>query len=859
MVLINTVTYQGYPCGSVSFTRTDGLAPNIGFVELNMKQVKELIIKMNEPMSWRSVNGAEADGMASIDATLKFLREGGTVAESAFGGPPERTGPAKGLNQFGDLVFKTTDTISDFTDEHTYKDIHIAPAAIEELNDRFARQKFHSDGPLRVPITDNRIFFGDYGGFIGEINVRLPDREWKLATVLRNILGEFQRPYLFGEVMSFLFAQLPTTPSVFFSAKLGLLDPPTNIIGRGEPASQHIERILKEKGLTVAMMPNGNFLIKPKSSDALKYAHIPTEIGRSKAGTKQHAEKQSAKVAYRPDLVMVVGQPRVRRRTLLYVPVVQDLDGQYYQLEEIAARWTYSVQSIKIGAMISGEKQFEDVSPQPPFATALDYATHELRRKSLIKHAFKTYAPASAFDTPNSAMIIPNQGEAQFLPILDVPIYETELVGLGVKRPDEDALQKGDLGPYVILSPLVYGKRFGQRFFADFSDVEAFFNSLKDSLRGSIEVTRDEIRRIKKNFDEQFAPLIRKASRSFGDAYQRDFAIKNYVTRTGVDPKIIQIDQDIKDLVGFGGDGLTEIEGTHLFFEEEMTNNTFAALSVAKTAVAEIKIANDWILQNQLELNDIETHFTRFKKRYKDLGGLPLFVNIPDSLISEGYALNVDSGLITFSQVMGHMRKSFVFDRESGIKDRIFGVETDGNIRVLCGYVTKTNSVYDYTTVLIRARVDTKAGSKKNGPGRAIKSEKVTPVVVGISRPSPVKARIIPAPDMVLYESENGTPFNMTSVITEALGKADQMFNIPKSSTGYVYTWSGFRKAILDAGVNSITHQWNKNGAAHTIIAANSVSAFGLIGNNSTGIRLAPSLSELIDFSSIGSVLGTED
>src|SRR3990167_6528570 len=488
------VTYQGLPCVGCSYQRSEGFQANVGYVDIDMVHLKSIRIEPRT-VPWRAVNGNEINGQLSINAwyeTRGLFPSGGS--------PPPIKAPAGqgGLNEFGDLVMKTIDleTGSDLSHPLTYHDIYVDDTGIEELAEDLLKARAHSSGVVRVPITDIRKVYQDNGALIARINVRLRSGGWDKGSIKKPDTGE---PWLFLDVVEFLFSQLPGSPIIESWAELreiaGGLPPPTDIIGEGEPVVDHLSRILEKNGLVVHMLPVGNFLVSQKLSGRLKPGKVPMQDSPSPGRppyvepSEESYEKRTVTISRRPPAILALGKKRVRRVTMGYVPVIQLEDNRWYLLQDGVAKMRYSMDKVNKFQLRGFEKRFQDVEPT-------NNASVHLKRRKALERAYHIYAPASLFYRKfdyGDSIADPDFETMPFLPVQNAGWMTGELgiEGVAVTQGEGETEGKVELGKnaivregggsggrFVIMPPIVKARRIGTGFFKDFSKVEEYFSSL---------------------------------------------------------------------------------------------------------------------------------------------------------------------------------------------------------------------------------------------------------------------------------------------------------------------------------------------------------------------------------------------
>ncbi len=792
MKMRHEVTYQGYPAKAVQFRRGPGLSPEGGWVDLEMKDVKALKV-IPRDIPWRAVNGFEMNGQVDIKTWFNLQKD-----QTVTGLAPLPTPEGGGMNPFGDLVLATYDDASGvLVDKITYSDVYIG-AGMEEVTADLANIESHNVGTVRVQLTDIRRWWR-LGALVCKINRRLKSGNWDDSS-----LNDGQ-PWPLRTVLQFLCSQLPGSPAVaaFSEAFAGgaSYDPPTDVTGDGEPAVEHLQRVLDHYGLVANLLPTNNLAISKKYSPKLGYKKVAgangAEISVPQGGAGLHYERKSSAPTDRPPAVVVIGKRRVKRGTFSYIPVLQYVDGRYYPLQTALDFMGYPKSSLDAAIFNNTHRRFRDVPPQP--GEGNDGRLHEKHRQ-ILSMAYRVYAPAFLFpESGGTGAAMPDQAArlSPYLPIVDCPWYIREL---GSRQIPEDTRGKGDQDDYVLLPPIARGVRRGTQFFRDLGAIDAYFagkirnqDALVDDLRALAKKQRERLAKIGDELTsaDDFAEQTFKSS-EIGAKWKAQNAAKFF-----------RLNQDAVNAaaaVGFGK-----------VFDKDFVNDQMSGFGIVASIeidrlAKEIKTLEDLIEKNGELVSDWSAKFEAYKRVYQARGGIPVVFNAPYDALEEGtFKVDPETGILTSSQPLCQVDKPFFFDGDS------VRVVADGAVTVTYGYELKDNNIGAMTAFLF-----TTSGGE-NGPADA--------VFAGVCRSSPLKALSVPM-NARMYLLDEGTPVNFNACYSEAYGKAAALLAQPSTMEGYVYEMDGFRNCWVDAGVSSVQHAWDaETRPAYTFVAINSPGA----------------------------------
>lgn len=771
--------YQGYHGQAVAYRRSEGLQPEPGWIDLDLADVKSLTVQRRDT-NWRSVNGFEVP--APISIRTWFDMDPGQGAPQREILAPE----GGGLAPFGDLTL-TSFKNGDAQPPQVYRDVYVDESGIEEVGPQIAAVRAHDRSIVRVPLTDIRRFYLTHGAFVGDINVRLPSGEFDRETVKDFTTCE---PWSAVDVIRYLFALLPGSPVVLPDSDLTTLtiDPPADVIGRGEPAVQHLDALLKRLGLVPKMMPGGNYLVDLKASSKTPLGEIATDVGTFETPQDVHYERKTVWNTTRPHAVHVFGKPVIRRVTLPYTAVFKDSDGKYYRVFDAPRRWAWSRESLLKGVAMGQEKRYRDIPP-------INRPQGDERREIANRDFFRLYAPTHMFaptpGCPNSGRDgTPTEGgidffseedfdRADYLPVQDVPWYQTEFRQLSEKGlPEIKEEFEGDRENVVISPPVVQGAYFGEDLFRDFAQIEDRFNNNVLDFQSYIAGMEVSLRNAQGRLADIGRRIVKEVSDASLEGFSSDEARARYFSLLAEQPEFVQLDGDVQQALREAGVGV----GEQMLKDENTTHERQARLARITREIegwqAEIQGANNTltILQNE---------FAALKATYEEIGGVPLRMNKPHTVIRTGYAIDRRTGIITFGEPVFQARDPFVLDGDTT------EAVSDADIFVTLGYEVRDGLSSDLTSVVFHSVT-------QNG--------RSTPRVSGVNRSSPLKGTPVKAPKMRMYQTDRGEPMNATQVVTIAAGRAASVLNVPSVAEGRHYELIGLRKAVCEGGINSVQH-----------------------------------------------------
>ena len=825
--------FQGFPCVNSSYRRSAGFLPEFGYVDVHLRHLRQMRL-VPRTVPWRSANGFSGEAQFDILAWSR-AKSRATVTESTpdFGAPA-----GGGLNRFGTLVMRTLDRQGAKIDEIVYKDVYVAESGIEEITRGLSRIRDHKEGLVRIPLTDIREY-SDHGSLVCRINVGLDTGALDPLTAKD---GK-REPWPFVEVVEFLFSQMAGNPSVNRDSDLyeGEYDAPSDIIGEGEPAREHLEKLLTRRGMIAQMQPDCSWAVNHKYSKRPKYNEISTAVKKvSSQLLPIHYERKTITIPKRPAAVMVLGKRRVKRITVSYVPVLQDTDGRWYKMADLVARWGYSMEKLNAQIFNSGYR-FVDVPPTPkrssdggesaaadgPTTTSTDGGTIStsggfsgpsaaggdgdggqrgggggrvhMQRVKILETAYTRYLPAFLFapggaapETHGPAARDPRTEHVPFLPIQGAAWYLDELANAGIGFP-KDQVRKGDQGSYVVLDPVVRAQAIGHTMFSDWDEIERQYDErVKASDAESAE--SDEALSFYRRLQEDIALQIKRAELVAPETVDDAKLAARGLKASGKD--LVKLGDDVR--IAGAEVGVTLTNGERDAATKESHSNKEAILAAKEMADAAAKAVDQRRTADAklaLKLKDIKEVF---EKRM----AIRAWFNVERHVRPRGsYRLDQETGLLESSELLCQMDKPVFFGGTANAVD-------DGHVSVTYGYELDDNGVSGYTSFIF---------VPQDGEDP---TEPATVKCAGICRSSPLHAKTVHMNGR-LYILDEGAPVNMNDCLAEAAGKAAAELAVPRVVEGYTYELIGLRKVVVDGATSSVQHfMKGKMGMTHVAVAA---------------------------------------
>lgn len=806
---VSSATYQGYPCQLVEFRRSAGLAKETSWVSLRIEDLKALVVKA-EAIHWRPNPAYAVPGLMGINAWAKQFFSGGTGTQP--GEAPAGPKPDSGLNISGDLVLVSTPPGSGSEKETTYRDLIIDQDGIEEVLEDLQNPTAHNEGFLKVPLTDVRAYYSDYGAIYSKVNAHLASG----AIDPYSVKSDGMTHWTALEVLYWLFSQLPGSPTINPDSqlfKLKLADP-TDLVWEGERPAHALQQVLDIYKLQCGLLPDNSYSVWQKFRTTLKAGEIPDDVGSTSVPSDLIYEKKTVTINRRPPIVTVFGRPRIRRRTLSYVPCFHDIDGSVYQLKDIGLVWGYSYQKVRDNMPIGHEKSFEDVPPQGPSGGRL----HEWRKQTLKREAFKLYVPELFFTKSK-----PGKGGAlrlmdadfdrmPYLPMLDAPVYLSELDAINEDRiqpiPKDSSVEKGDLGDFKIIPPVVYAQQVAQNFYSNFSAVSRYFNALiameqEDIVANSKQITGLDT--LKANVEDHYL-MTQRALKELKEKLKLNAF--DVLLELSLIPFVADVDDIDEKIASF-----LNLKGNKVEEGEKAAASEEAWFSVVRDGYSkDAEAFQKRIDDSRNKILQWRNSFSILQQTYNKYGGIEAWTNVPMQVIEPGgYSLDSRTGLVLFHHPMFHMNIAFSLDPETEVT-----VIEDGKVSVTFGYELKGNAPSVRTSI-----------SFSIDPNDT--SDEPQMFLTGANRSVVIAPFTVSAPNLRMYETDAGTPMNLGPCVGVAAALAKGVLDVPLNVDGFEYRYPGFQKAVLDNGVSSVQHMFDGD-AARTFVFVNSGNARGPLG-----------------------------
>lgn len=780
--------YQGYVGTSGAYRRSDGLQPEPGWIMIPLEDLGKIEIHPRS-IPWRAVAGVEFDGGVDIRTWDRFRRQTTITADRAPSPEPE-----SGLNMSGDLILRTYEGLNDgFSPGTRYYDIYVDFGMEEETRDLESILE-HKEGLVRVPLTDIRKFYGEYGAVFCRINCRRKNGEWDKDTLKED--GE--TPWSLLDVFSFLFSQLPGSPQIVekcdLRSKSGF-DAPQGIEGQGEPAVQIIEQLLRKTGLKAQMQPSGWYAINRVNSNRIPRQTIATAPRTTKTvkSNELQYERLTSTPTNRAPAFTCVGPRRVQRRSWPCTAVLRDPEtGKWHTLAKICRLWGYSIEKLNRMVFVSGPRQYEDVPPAPTVGGTVTYATAQLHavRKEALRMAYRQYIPSFMIDKDGD-VIDPEKEMIPYLPVLpETAWYKNELSQEQMRDYPKDKATKGDLDEIIMYPPVVRANLVSERYFNRFDEIEREIESVlvrQEAVISGLEALRDFADTIG---DRKLEDLLQ--SEKVSDKTIKDMA------KYGVDKSDLTLN--------VGGDLAAAAKELGTVMPKDVriayTKNSDAAAQSVILYANMKREAESAIAEQKTVAAKIRGRLAEEKAKYELNGRIHGRYNVGQGPTLKAHVVDFETGLIESSVPLCVIDRPWFFNGDD------VSVIADGSVVVTYGYEIKGSGSYAFTNYMFFADDggDPTADAK--------------PAFGGCHRSSPIKALVMPMESRE-YIAENGNPMNYSACFSEAKGKVAERCSGPAVIPGWVMEIHGLRPCVLDGGIMSVQHEWDGDvGITHVSVNA---------------------------------------
>lgn len=792
--LSHEVTYQDFKGKNLQYRRSEGLEPEPGSIDLLLSDLKSFDIK-EENIPWRGASGRQAVSPLSIMTWLNRIGQS-TVTQEIMLEPLDR--PAQGLARFGDLVLKTFNEAdgdgSNPVDGYSmrYSDVYVGESGLEDANDGLLEGALHTEGWVTVPLTDIRSFYS-LGCYIGRINTRLKSGEYDPLAVKPST----KQPFTLREVLMALFFGLPGNPVAFLKGSFRN-DPPDNLEFEGEPLKPIIARLLNQAGLVPRLLPSNNYIVSRPLDTEIKQGVFYRKADTPFSGKRwPKAERKTVWLSNRPASVTVIGEKRIRRVWVPYVPIFQWKDRRYYRLKDAEKVADYPLDDINQDVLVGHEKQFQSAPGgrgYEHFETKAIFATW----------AYKGYAPASSFgpevqaDEFGVSVEAPSLSQeemeqALYMPVQLCPLRVGEAKALHQKLPEK--VQEGDPEGFVLTPPTVWSKQIAQDLFQDAKAIKTHYDKLVERYADEKKRMEDQRTVLEEAYIHVAEPLVQpmKSIKASGLPDEERLKYLNELEKGNSFLKLDALLQEAYTEFARRNPGASGGAGDDLI--SKVTPEDFAWISEQlKSYKKGQEAVQSQIDAIQKQIEAAQDSYNEFKAAHEKGGGVMAWVNVPYGIIPQSrYEFDDQTGIIRFAELSGVMDKAFVLDKDMA---KIIG---DGNVSVMFAYESDSNSPFDYTSVTLSVTKDGTIGVEK------------------LCEPAPIATKAIKVPRMRLYEDEYGIPMNPGSVIAQAAGRATDELSMPLKVTGYTYVFSGLLEAVLERGIQTIQHVFDGQLASTTI------------------------------------------
>lgn len=794
-------TYQGYRVHGGMFRRDPGLTPGGGYVDIDYKDLGSL--KVDAGPFWAGGDPGPKDILAAS-------KGGGPGRTQTAGGSGGGGNVGGGLKRFGPLVMQSTFN-GKALPALVYEDIFVG-SGTEELAVGISDARAHNKGKVRVQLTDIRSTY-KHGAFFGRINCRMASSGNWVRSTTKNGKGS---PWTAIQVFEFLFSELPGSPGIDPQSQIYAAQfrgsPPVDLEGEGEPIIHVLDQLLARYGLVARLLPDNSYFLGNDLGGDYGPGQYAEDVGNKV--NAEHIREERKSISFSPTrsaAVMVVGKRRVRSITVPYVPVIKDpKSGRIFPMTDKKCRdLGMQLKDVKEQVFRNSERSFREVSPK--------YTREGDKRRQMFREwAYRVYAPAAAFGKAASGtqggagdgMLEEEFADIPFMPMREAPWLRSDLAKHGITTNVSSKPGSGAFKEWILHPPVVWAAGFRQDFFKDFEAIKEFFDLMLEGEKNASKMIDSEIEKYGQAIRD-LGPSISKADAEMAKRFNAGDANSKYAFNGSF---FIGLLADVAEAVK------EKFSGSAKTLSASMNSGSLEALQQKNLLENSLKIWKELSGKTLDSSRKWKNKFKEFKEAFEFNRGVLAWANFPHGVMMEGsYSLDSQTGLLKFHDLMCKAEQPFLLQPDGAV------AIGDGAVMVNFGYEIKNNLLSDFTSVLFVAK-DSPNESVTDGPS-AISAVSAC----GMNRSCGIKPVTEKDPNLRLYENSAGQPFNVTEVVTQAASRAVGQLRVPRAAIGYTYVLQGLRKAVLDAGISSVQHEYDGKRAATTVMV-NALGGRGPLG-----------------------------
>jgi len=336
-------SYQGLEVSDVEYTMKGGLAPDDGRATFDPEIINmdAANLRIGNPtlIPW-----GEGRGAPQMPVDILVLEQ------TTFAGfpPPPDLGSASSFNTMRD--YGTLQIDSEAGTPVTIKGVYLHPDTAQADGMAGAEGK----QSVGVRLTDERIFWPDFGEAFGFINMSMTVRGREVDDP-KTLTADGKTPHSLGAVLAWLFLHLPGPPAIrnIFGATTGL-NPPKNVHLEHDRPFPWVQRLFSQYSLTLRRNTDATYTLRRRRNKSI----APL------SGARILTQQRSLERPYPPAAVRVVGAKIARNLSRTAIAVSRGTDGKMYPLDDVIARSGLTTREALEQFTMPDSRRYEKLSPE---------------------------------------------------------------------------------------------------------------------------------------------------------------------------------------------------------------------------------------------------------------------------------------------------------------------------------------------------------------------------------------------------------------------------------------------------------------------------------------------------------------